>query len=71
MEEIQTEEMASAGQEETAASVGKQKRKRIWIVFACLAAVIAIAAVAVYLVQNAAPKGFYDYTVQKQQIYVE
>lgn len=71
MEEIQTEEMASAGQEETAASVGKQKRKRIWIVFACLAAVIAIAAVAVYLVQNAAPKGFYDYTVQKQQNYVE
>lgn len=71
MEEIQTEEMAPVGQEETEASGGKQKRKRIWIVFVCLAAVIAAAAVAVYLVKSAVPKGFYDYTVQKEQNYVE
>lgn len=71
MEEIRAEEMTPAGQEETEAPVGKQKRNRIWGVSACLAVVIVAAAAAVYLVKNAAPKGFYDYTVQKEQNYVE
>jgi len=63
MEEIRTEQIESAN---------KPKKKFAIPVVICLTAVLVTAAVVgVYLVKNATPKGYYDYTVQKQQYYVE
>lgn len=63
MEEIRTEQAGTAK---------KPKKKPAIPVFICLAVVLTVAAaVGVYLLRTAAPKGYYDYTVQKQQYYVE
>lgn len=54
-------------------SVRRPAKKYRWLVVFAVVIILAVAAgsAAAYLVSHAGPKGYHDYTVQKQQYYVE
>lgn len=77
MKGISMEQIGPSEWEETGTFDGNPKRnhRRFFIIF-CLAAIILAAMIAgtaaiMYRMKNAVPEGCYNYTVQKQQYYVE
>ncbi len=73
MEGIQTVYDGFITEEQTKTDERKSERKRRWpiVLLAVVAAAVVTGFAAAYLVSTAAPKGYHNYTVQKQQYYVE